>query len=78
MFNHEQTATNQPQITHIDLTGLPVQIQIELMDYYEFLITKYQVETGKSEPQAKFRQFLDNPIQVAQLESWTREQLHER
>ena len=78
MLNNEKAEINQPQLSQINLTGLPQQLQLELIDFYEFLIKKYHVINQPLEPQIKFKRFLDNPIQVPQIQSWTRDELHER
>jgi hypothetical protein len=78
MLINEKTDIKQPQLSQINLTGLPRQLQLELIDFYEFLIKKYHVSNELLEPQAKFKRFLDNPIQVPQIQSWTRDELHER
>ncbi len=78
MLNNERTATSQAQLSQINLTGLPQQLQLELIDFYEFLIQKYHVNTDYPEPETPFKHFLDAPIQVPQIQSWTRDELHER
>ena len=78
MLNNEKSEISQPQLSQINLTGLPQQLQLELIDFYEFLIKKYHVSNEPLEPQTKFKRFLDNPIQVPQIQSWTRDEFHER
>ena len=79
MLSQQQTLTT-PQFSNINLTKLPVQLQIELIDFYEFLLTKYQLTTEiqPTEQNTKFKNFLAHPIQVPELKTWTREELHER
>lgn len=69
-----------PNLSTLNLTKLPVQLQIELIDFYEFLLTKYQLTTEiqQTEPNTKFKNFLAHSIQVPELKTWTREELHER
>jgi hypothetical protein len=78
MSNNENTANNQPQLSRINLTKLPVQLQLELIDFYEFLIQKYHIENENNQPHTHFRQFLESPLQVPEIKPWTREDLHER
>jgi hypothetical protein len=78
MLNNEKTDINQPQLSYINLIGLPQQLQLELIDFYEFLIKKYHVDNESLETQTNFKRFLYNPIQVPQIQSWTRDELHER
>lgn len=78
MSNNENTANNQPQLSRINLTKLPVQLQVELIDFYEFLIQKYHIENDNSQPNTHFRKFLESPLQVQEIKPWTREELHER
>lgn len=79
MLSQQQTLL-PPNLSTLNLTKLPVQLQIELIDCYEFLLNKYQLNTEiqQSEPNAKFKNFLAHPIQVPELKTWTREELHER
>jgi hypothetical protein len=61
----------------IDLNKLPFQAQLELLDFYEFLLHKYTV----SKPATigdRFSEFLATPIQVDKLPNWNRDELHER
>lgn len=78
MINNENAEIGGPRLSHIDLAGLPMQLRIELVDFYEFLIKKYHIDDKSKAPQTKFELFLERPIQVSQLEPWTRDELHER
>lgn len=78
MQNHENKTDKQPQLSQLNLTNLPVQVQIELIDFYEFLIQKYHIESENNQPHTHFRQFLESPLQVPEIKPWTREGLHER
>jgi signal-transduction protein with cAMP-binding, CBS, and nucleotidyltransferase domain len=60
---------------NIELNRLPLQAQTELLDFYEFLLQKYTKTQPKNN---QFEQFLSTPIEVEQLQNWTREELHER
>ncbi|POZ51230.1 hypothetical protein [Methylovulum psychrotolerans] len=59
MLNNEKTAVSQPQLAQINLTGLPSQLQLELIDFYGFLIQKYLLNEKAPEPQTAFKRFLD-------------------
>ncbi|MFI3194190.1 MAG: hypothetical protein QX195_00080 [Methylococcaceae bacterium] len=78
MLNNEKTAISQPQLAQINLAGLPSQLQVELIDFYEFLIQKYHINEKALEPEPSFKRFLDTPIQVPEIKTWTRDELHER
>jgi hypothetical protein len=79
MLSQQQTLTSPPLST-LNLATLPLQLQIELIDFYEFLLQKYKFtpETKVIEEKSKFKNFLANPIQVSELQTWTRDELHER
>ncbi len=76
----QQQILSTPQFSNINLTKLPIQLQIELIDFYEFLLNKYQLTTEikQTEQNTKFKNFLAHPIQVPELKTWTKEELHER
>lgn len=62
-----------------DLSKFPKQARIELMDFYEFLAQKYVGDYKKiNTKKERFSQFLEHPIKITKLHSWTREELHER
>ncbi len=42
MLSQQQTLL-PPNLSTLNLTKLPVQLQIELIDCYEFLLNKYQL-----------------------------------
>ena len=47
MLNNEKAEISRPQLSQINLTALPLQLQLELIDFYEFIIKKYHVNNGK-------------------------------
>ena len=54
MLSQQQTLTT-PHTSTLNLTKLPIQLQIELIDFYEFLLKKYQLnaeieKTAKKPP----------------------------
>jgi len=57
MLNNEKTAISQPQLAQINLTGLPSPLQLELIDFYGFLIQKYRLNEKAPEPQTAFKRF---------------------
>ena len=65
----------------LDMSSLPRQLQIELLDFYEFLSQKYGIEIKAGEEKNKlkrFVKFLSNPIHVVEQIQYSREELHER
>jgi len=78
MLNNEKSAISQSQLAQINLAGLPLQLQVELIDFYEFLIQKYHINEKAPEPETSFKRFLDNPIQVPEIKTWTRDELYGR
>ena len=79
MLAQKQTIST-PQLSSLNLTSLPLQLQIELIDFYEFLLKKYDFNPEIETPtqNTKFKKFLANPIQIPESQTWTREELHER
>jgi|GEM_PF-768714 hypothetical protein len=67
----------RPALSTLNLATLPLQVQVELIDFYEFLIKKYNLNV-ENDKNTQFKKFLDTPIQVTELQTWTREELHEQ
>ena len=61
----------------INLSKLPFQAQLELLDFYEFLLHKYTV-AKPTQIGDRLSEFLATPIPVDKLHHWTRNELHER
>ncbi|MBF0238401.1 MAG: hypothetical protein HQM12_11900 [SAR324 cluster bacterium] len=65
----------------LDLSQLPETARLELFDFYEFLTRKYvhsDLKVTSESEKPPFARFLEHPVQLPRLESWTREELHER
>ncbi len=63
----------------LDLSVLPESVRIQLMDFYDFLLTKYVAQPQLQEVKKhRFARFLNEPIKVKQVQTFTREELHER
>jgi len=59
----------------IDLSILNGEAKRELIDFYQFLITKYKTRGGK---RLKFKRLIENPLKATNIIIPTREELHER
>jgi hypothetical protein len=79
MLSQPQIATSL-QSAMLNSTALPLSLQMELLDFYEFLLKKHNLisEIKTSATKNRFKNFLANPIQVSVLQTWTREELHDR
>ncbi len=56
---------------------IPFQVQTELLDFYKFLLQKY-TEIKSIPRNNQLEHFLSTPIEVEQLQNWTKKELHER
>ena len=68
-------------VDSLDISSLPEHAKIELLDFYEFLCKKYGglKSVQKSEnPRSRLKKFLSEPVFVQKIESFSREELHER
>jgi hypothetical protein len=67
----------------LDINILPKLVQVEILDFFEFLKQKYQV-TNRDHYQTDnnqktgFEVFLENKISVKSIQKFTREELNER
>jgi len=65
--------------TTIDMSFLPEHAQIQLLDFYDFLKSKYiGIQSQKYSGKGRFSEFLSNPVPVEKIRPYTREELHER
>jgi hypothetical protein len=66
----------------LDISSLPDKARAELMDFYQFLQGKYgcqKLETqGQDKRGTRLEAFLAEPIHVREIESVSRDSLHER
>lgn len=65
----------------IDLDSLPEHARTELLDFYEFLNSKYGAWKKEAETEGSkspFKKFAESPIRVGKLIKYSREELHER
>lgn len=64
------------RVSHeIDLSVLNSEAKRELIDFYQFLITKYKTRSVKRE---KFKTLIENPLKATNIIIPTREEIHER
>jgi len=60
----------KPELSTLNLAALPLQVQVELIDFYEFLIKKYNLNTeNENDKNTQFKKFLETPIQVDALQN---------
>lgn len=59
----------------IDLSILNGEAKRELIDFYQFLITKYKTRSVKRK---KFKSLIENPLKATNIIIPTREELYER
>lgn len=67
------------QSESLDLSSLPPEARRELLDFYEFLRSKYGKADDSDQSEGNgLSAFLDESIQVDRIIPYTREELHER
>ena len=59
-----------------DLSILPEPAKQMLLDFYQFLVEKYGEKP--KDKQSRFQKFLSDPIEVATITRFSREELHDR
>ncbi|MDM8539881.1 hypothetical protein QUF90_02215 [Desulfococcaceae bacterium HSG9] len=65
--------------TTIDMSRLPEHARIQLLDFYDFLKSKYSgIQTPEHSGKGRFSEFLSKPVPVEKIRRYTREELHER
>jgi len=70
--------TENNKIKEIDLEILPKEVRIELVDFYEYLITKYK-KHKKVEKRERLQKILSNPKGIlSKGYKFDREEAHER
>ncbi|MCP4754057.1 MAG: DUF2281 domain-containing protein [Proteobacteria bacterium] len=66
----------------LDISRLPKNAQIEISDFFEFLYEKSTENSKKAKKtvggKIRFARFVEIPVSIGQLKSYTREELHER
>lgn len=66
----------------LDISSLPDKARAELMDFYEFLQSKYGCQEQGAHHEnkygARFKKFLEEPIPVRKAKAISRDALHER
>ena len=68
--------------TIIELKGLPLKAQNELLDFYEFLMNKYTPKLHRAKkrnaPQKSFiHEIMDNPILSNEFKPFKRDEVYE-
>ena len=68
-------------VDSLDLSSLPEHAKIELLDFYEFLCKKYgelKLDQKFEDPRSRLKKFLSEPVFVQKIQSFSREELHDR
>lgn len=57
---------------------LPEKAEEEISEFLYFIICKYNLSRELSDNKIRFKNFIENPIQVKNYKKFTKEELHER
>jgi len=67
------------QIKEINLKILPEEARKELLDFYEYLVSRYRKNADKLDKENRLKKILSNPVGVLPADyKFDREEAHER